>query len=152
MDESLFYNGSGLFSGVDFPREALGFFRAAGHTTASTPRIVADDILYCIYSELKFTAFFDRNERSAFLCINSLSHLFTLQDDVFYDPMYAAAITMFFASPVVLGSWWALIPMLAFLAGIIFRIRNEEKVLCGGLDGYTDYMKKVRYRLIPFIW
>jgi len=67
-------------------------------------------------------------------------------------PMYTAAITMFFASPIVLGSWWALIPMLIFLVGIILRIRNEEKVLCGGLEGYVDYMRKVRYRLIPFIW
>ena len=67
-------------------------------------------------------------------------------------PMYTAAITMLFASPVILGSWWALLPMLVFLTGIIFRIRNEEKVLSIGLDGYTDYMKKVRYRLLPFIW
>ena len=67
-------------------------------------------------------------------------------------PMYTAAITMFFASPLVLGSLWAVIPMLLFLAGIIMRIRNEEKVLLNGLDGYAEYMKKVRYRLIPFIW
>lgn len=67
-------------------------------------------------------------------------------------PMYTAALTMFFASPVVLGSYYALIPMVVFLIGIIFRIRNEEKVLCKGLDGYAEYMQKVKYRLIPFIW
>ena len=67
-------------------------------------------------------------------------------------PLYTAAIVMFFASPVVLGSWWAVIPMLIFLVGIILRILNEEKILRDGLDGYANYMKKVRYRLIPFIW
>lgn len=67
-------------------------------------------------------------------------------------PMYTAALLMFFASPVVLGSWYALIPMLVFLIGIIFRIRNEEKVLSEGLEGYTAYLQKVKYRLLPFIW
>jgi protein-S-isoprenylcysteine O-methyltransferase Ste14 len=42
-------------------------------------------------------------------------------------PMYTAAITMFFASPVALGSCWALFPMVFFLVGIVFRIRNEPR-------------------------
>jgi protein-S-isoprenylcysteine O-methyltransferase Ste14 len=71
---------------------------------------------------------------------------------VIRHPMYTAAIIMFFSSPIVLGSYYAAIPMLFFLIGIIFRIRNEEKVLCNGLEGYVSYMKKVRYRLIPFVW
>ena len=71
---------------------------------------------------------------------------------VIRHPMYTAALTMFFASPVALGSYYALIPMVFFLTGIIFRIRNEEKVLCEGLDGYTNYMQRVKYKLIPFIW
>jgi len=66
--------------------------------------------------------------------------------------MYTAALTMFFSSPLVLGSFYAVIPMVLFLIGIIMRIRNEEKVLCNGLEGYWDYIMKVRYRLIPFIW
>jgi len=67
-------------------------------------------------------------------------------------PMYTAAVLMFFSSPLVLGSYYAAIPMLLFLVGIIMRIRNEEKILSNGLEGYTEYMKKVRYRLMPFIW
>ncbi|MGL5514162.1 MAG: methyltransferase family protein, partial [Sporomusa sp.] len=71
---------------------------------------------------------------------------------VIRHPMYTAALAMFFASPIVLGSYYALIPTFFFLTGIIFRIRNEEKVLCEGLEGYSSYMLKVKYRLIPFIW
>ena len=71
---------------------------------------------------------------------------------VIRHPMYTAALTMFFASPIVLGSYYALIPMAIFLTGIVFRIRNEEMVLCNGLDGYAEYMKRIKYRLIPFVW
>jgi len=85
MEESLLYNGNGLFSGLDYPKEALGFFRAVGHTLATEPLIIANDVMHCIYSELNFATFFDNSERSAFLCMSSLSHLFTLESDVFYD-------------------------------------------------------------------
>jgi protein-S-isoprenylcysteine O-methyltransferase Ste14 len=67
-------------------------------------------------------------------------------------PMYTAALIMFFASPIVLGSFYGLIPMVFFLIGIIYRIKNEEKVLATGLEGYLGYMERVRYRLIPFVW
>lgn len=67
-------------------------------------------------------------------------------------PMYTAALLMFFASPVVLGSWWAKLPMLCYLVGIVLRIRNEEQVLQAGLPGYAAYMEKVKYRLVPFVW
>jgi len=90
MDESLHFNGSGLFFGYDFSSEALGFFRAAGHTTASEPLIVANDILHCIYSELKFTAYYNGGERLAFQQIDSLSHLFTLGGDVFHNAQSTA--------------------------------------------------------------
>ena len=67
-------------------------------------------------------------------------------------PMYTATIFLFLAIPVVLGSWIAFVVMLAYPAAIVARIRNEEKVLEEGLQGYTEYKKKVKYRLITFIW
>ena len=54
--------------------------------------------------------------------------------------------------PIVLGSWVALIPFLAYPFIIARRIRNEELVLEEGLAGYREYEQQVRYRLIPFIW
>jgi len=67
-------------------------------------------------------------------------------------PMYTGAIFMFVAIPLVLGSYYGLIP--AFLIPLIFilRIYNEEKVLSEGLPGYIEYKKEVRYRLVPYIW
>ena len=67
-------------------------------------------------------------------------------------PLYTAAFIMFSASPIVLGSFYAAIPLVLYLAGILFRIKDEEKILREGLEGYTAYCKKVRYRLVPFIW
>ena len=67
-------------------------------------------------------------------------------------PMYAVTVWLFLAIPVVLGSWWALLCFLPYLPAIIVRICNEEKVLTSGLLGYDEYKKRVKYRLIPFIW
>lgn len=67
-------------------------------------------------------------------------------------PMYAATVLLFLAIPVVLGSWAALAVFLAYPFVIAKRIRNEEKVLREGLDGYAAYCEKVRWRLIPFVW
>lgn len=67
-------------------------------------------------------------------------------------PMYSATVLLFLSMPVVLGSLPSLIIMLVYIPIIVKRIRNEEQVLINGLDGYDDYCKKVRYRLIPFVW
>ena len=67
-------------------------------------------------------------------------------------PMYAATLVLYLAMPIVLGSWVALIPFLAYPLIIARRIRNEEQVLEEGLAGYREYEQQVRYRLVPFIW
>ena len=67
-------------------------------------------------------------------------------------PMYAVTVWLFLSIPLVLGSFWSLLCFLHYPILIIIRILNEEKVLTEGLDGYADYKKKVKYRLIPFIW
>ena len=67
-------------------------------------------------------------------------------------PMYAVTVWMFLAIPVVLGSWFSLLCFLHYPILVVIRIRHEEKLLTAELDGYAAYKKKVRYRLIPFIW
>lgn len=71
---------------------------------------------------------------------------------VIRHPMYTATILLYLAMPIVLGSWIAFVIMLSYPVIIVFRIRNEEKVLEQGLEGYSEYKQKVKYRLIPFIW
>lgn len=67
-------------------------------------------------------------------------------------PMYLAYSIIFCFSPLVLGSFYALIPTVFIPLLIAMRIKNEEKVLQKGLEGYDAYMQKVKYRLIPSVW
>ena len=67
-------------------------------------------------------------------------------------PMYAVTIWLFLAIPLVLGSWISFLCFLPYVPIIIVRIKNEEKVLSEGLEGYNNYKLEVKYRLIPFIW
>jgi protein-S-isoprenylcysteine O-methyltransferase Ste14 len=67
-------------------------------------------------------------------------------------PMYAGIIPMYLLTPLALGSYWVLIPALLIVPILVARIRNEEAVLVRELNGYAEYMQKVRYRLIPGMW
>lgn len=67
-------------------------------------------------------------------------------------PMYAVTVWLFFSIPLVLGSFWSLLCFAPYLAVIVIRIINEEKVLEQGLVGYAEYKKRVKYRLFPWIW
>ena len=67
-------------------------------------------------------------------------------------PMYTASTVMFLALPLILGSWYALIPFALYPVIMVVRICGEEKLLTAELSGYEEYTRKVRYRLIPFIW
>ena len=67
-------------------------------------------------------------------------------------PMYSATLILFLAMPLVLGSVYAFVVFLAYPFIISRRIKDEEALLEKELSGYDEYMKKVRYRLVPFIW
>lgn len=67
-------------------------------------------------------------------------------------PMYSATLILFLSMPIVLGSPFSFIIMLAYLPIIAKRIRNEEEVLASGLEGYPEYMEKVKWRLVPHVW
>ena len=67
-------------------------------------------------------------------------------------PMYSATLLLFLSMPIVLGSPFSFVIMLAYLPIIAKRIRNEEKVLADGLEGYAEYLTRVKWRLIPHVW
>ena len=67
-------------------------------------------------------------------------------------PMYMATLLLFLMIPLVLGSWYGLLVFAAYPAIIIVRLKDEEKLLSRELAGYAEYQKKVKYRLIPFVW
>jgi protein-S-isoprenylcysteine O-methyltransferase Ste14 len=67
-------------------------------------------------------------------------------------PKYVGDLFLVVGIPLALGSWWGLVVVLLSLAGLVWRILDEEKLLRQDLPGYGEYTQKVRYRLVPNVW
>ena len=67
-------------------------------------------------------------------------------------PMYMATTVLFLAMPLVLASPLSFLIMLLYIPLIAKRIKNEEMVLEVGLKDYKEYKRKVKYKVIPFVW
>jgi protein-S-isoprenylcysteine O-methyltransferase Ste14 len=67
-------------------------------------------------------------------------------------PMYASGLLYLLGTPLALGSYWGLVPLLATFPFLIWRLLDEEAFLTRNLTGYADYKTKVRHRLVPGIW
>lgn len=67
-------------------------------------------------------------------------------------PMYLGIILAFLGMPLALGSFWGLVPAFLIVALFVYRTHREDRMLAGGLSGYTEYTKRVRYRLLPRVW
>jgi protein-S-isoprenylcysteine O-methyltransferase Ste14 len=66
--------------------------------------------------------------------------------------MYLGGLIMLLGTPVALGSWWGLLMFIPIASLIIWRLIEEEKFLLKNLKGYENYCRKVRYRIVPFVW
>ena len=67
-------------------------------------------------------------------------------------PMYASALLYLVGTPLALGSYWGLIPIAAILPLVVWRLLDEERLLARRLPGYAEYQRRVRDRLVPFVW
>jgi protein-S-isoprenylcysteine O-methyltransferase Ste14 len=67
-------------------------------------------------------------------------------------PMYAGVLVMCIGIPIALGSWWGLVVLALITPVLVWRILDEEKFLKKDLPGYTEYLQKVHYRLVPYVW
>ena len=67
-------------------------------------------------------------------------------------PMYAGALLWMAGMPLLIGTPWDLLGAVAVLGVIVVRALGEETLLAAELPGYADYLRKVRYRLVPGIW
>lgn len=67
-------------------------------------------------------------------------------------PMYVGNVIMMVGAPLALGSYWGLVFILPGVLALVFRIRDEEKMLNQDLAGYSEYAQQVRYRLMPYVW
>ncbi len=67
-------------------------------------------------------------------------------------PMYASGFLYLVGTPLALGSYWGIVPVGAMMPFLIWRLFDEERFLVSNLPGYAEYQKRVRYRLVPFVW
>jgi protein-S-isoprenylcysteine O-methyltransferase Ste14 len=67
-------------------------------------------------------------------------------------PMYASALVYLIGTPLALGSYWGLLGLVLMLPFLLWRLADEERLLARELPGYVDYQRRVRYRLLPFLW
>jgi protein-S-isoprenylcysteine O-methyltransferase Ste14 len=67
-------------------------------------------------------------------------------------PMYAGALLFVLGAPLLLGSWWGLAAVLVVFPIIATRAVLEERTLGAELEGYADYARRVRFRIVPYVW
>ncbi len=67
-------------------------------------------------------------------------------------PKYVGDLVLIVGIPLALGSWWGLLVLAVSIPGLVWRILDEEKLLKKDLPGYVEYMQKVHYRLVPYLW
>jgi protein-S-isoprenylcysteine O-methyltransferase Ste14 len=67
-------------------------------------------------------------------------------------PMYGGALLMLGLTPLALGSLWGLLMIVPIVAGLAWRLLDEERYLARNLRGYAEYCARIRYRLVPFVW
>jgi protein-S-isoprenylcysteine O-methyltransferase Ste14 len=100
-------------------------------------------------------SFIDNSYLSALVRIQSERKQQVITNGVYgfvRHPMYLGALCMFIGTPLLLSSWGGFVVGLFLLTILMIRIIGEEHMLIEELDGYPEYKKKVRYRLIPYIW
>lgn len=130
-----------------------GIDKRSGWSNVPVSIIVGSEILVCIGYLLVVLVF--RENQFASRIIEVVKGQTVIQSGpyrIVRHPMYLGTILMYVASPLALGSYWAIIPAVFIIPVLIARIINEEKVLTKELEGYSEYKQKTRYRLIPGIW
>jgi protein-S-isoprenylcysteine O-methyltransferase Ste14 len=115
--------------------------------------VVAGDVLVAIGFYLIFLVYRENTFTSATIEVaEDQKVISTGPYAIVRHPMYASAFLYLLGTPLALGSYWGLVPIAAMIPLIIWRLLDEEHFLARHLPGYTEYQKRVRHRLVPFVW
>jgi protein-S-isoprenylcysteine O-methyltransferase Ste14 len=124
-----------------------------GWSAVPVPVVIAADLLVLLGYGLIFLVFRENQYAARVVQVEQSQQVITTGPYAFVrHPMYLGTLAMYLASPLALGSYWALIPALLIIPILVARIGNEEKVLERELRGYEEYERQTRYRLMPRIW
>lgn len=130
-----------------------GFDRRYEWSRIPTAVVIAADILVFLGYLWVFLVFRENSYASRIVEVDREQKVISSGPySIVRHPMYLGVIVMYVFTPVALGSYWAILPALLIFVILVARIRNEEAVLTKDLQGYSEYMQKVRYRLLPGVW
>jgi protein-S-isoprenylcysteine O-methyltransferase Ste14 len=115
--------------------------------------VLAGDLLVVLGFYIVFRVFCVNTFTSATIEVNEHQTVISIGPYAFVrHPMYSGALVMLLGTPLALASWWGLIAFVIMVAVIVIRLLDEEKLLLANLPGYAEYVARVRYRLMPYVW
>jgi protein-S-isoprenylcysteine O-methyltransferase Ste14 len=130
-----------------------GLDRRYGWSTVPTIVVLAGDALVAIGFYFIFLVYRENTFTSATIEVApNQTVVSTGPYAIVRHPMYASALLYLAGTPLALGSYWGLVPLVATTPFLIWRLFDEEQLLRAQLPGYVEYQQKVRYRLVPRIW
>lgn len=130
-----------------------GFDHRWHWSDAPTPMVPIADVLVVLGFLIIFFVFRENSYTAGVVKVETNQQVISTGPyGVVRHPMYAGAALMFLATPVALGSLWALLVAILLCGGLAARLLDEERYLSANLPGYTAYCQKVKYRLVPFVW
>ncbi|HSB89215.1 MAG TPA: isoprenylcysteine carboxylmethyltransferase family protein [Anaerolineales bacterium] len=130
-----------------------GFDRRWGWSSVPLPVVLAADVVVLLSYGLTIRVLLENEFASRTVEVMQGQRVISTGPYAYVrHPMYLAVTLMVLASPIALGSWWALFPALSIIPILVVRILDEEKVLARDLEGYAEYRQKVRYRMVPGLW
>jgi protein-S-isoprenylcysteine O-methyltransferase Ste14 len=115
--------------------------------------VLAGDFLVVLGFYIVFKVFCVNTFTSATIEVNEQQTVISIGPYAFVrHPVYSGALVMLLGTPLALASWWGLIAFVIMVAVIVIRLLDEEKLLLANLPGYAEYVARVRYRLMPYVW
>jgi protein-S-isoprenylcysteine O-methyltransferase Ste14 len=124
-----------------------------GWSTVPLGGVVAGDVLVAVGFCLIFLVYRENTFTSA--TIEVAEHQKVISTGpyaIVRHPMYASGSLYLLGTPLALGSYWGFVPIAAMMPFLIWRLIDEERFLANNLHGYSEYQKRVRHRLVPFVW
>jgi len=127
--------------------------RRFGWSTVPVGGVIAGDVLVAIGFYLISMVYRENTFTSATIEIAENQRVISTGPyAVVRHPMYASGSLYLLGTPLALGSYWGFLPIAAMLPFLIWRLIDEERFLVRNLPGYSEYQKRIRYRLVPFVW
>jgi len=124
-----------------------------GWSNVPTYVVVAGNILVAVGFSLIVLVYHENTFTSATIDVTAGQRVIdTGPYAIVRHPMYASAFFYLFGTPLALGSYWGLLALAAMTPFLVWRLLDEERLLARELPGYMEYQRRVRHRLVPFVW